>query len=216
VLRRTLVVVLVAALAAAVALPSSALALRVHVRVEGVKTTIFGATQPLVTPFTGSLDVGEGARIDLPKPTALGALEAASVAGEFTYRITSTSFGPYVSQIGRTPGNDESGWVYKVDGVSPPVGADAYEVKEGQDVLWYWATFGPEGGPPTLDLVRVKRGCYRAYAVDDAGKRSLTAAVFHLDGRTIRKASGKLCPGSDWYMLQATRDGAVRSQVVTN
>ena len=73
------------------------------------RTTIFGSTEP-------TLDVtAERARrarrgqprrrVLLPRPH--------------------TSFGPYVDQIGRYPAAGSSGWVFKVNGVSPPVGADA-------------------------------------------------------------------------------------------
>lgn len=215
-LRRSVVVALVAALAALVVLPSSALALRAHVRVEGATVTIFGATDPLVDVTVGTLPVDGGAPLTLTKPTALGALEGASIEGEFFYQLKALSFGPYVSQIGRNAASDTSGWVYKVNGVSPPVGADAYDVKANDEVLWYWATFGPAGGPPTLDLVPAKRGCYRAYAVDDTGKRTLTGVEFRLDARSVRSTSGRICPAGEWSTLSATKDGAVRSQVVTH
>jgi Domain of unknown function (DUF4430) len=213
--RRFLLAVLVAAIAIAFALPGSALALRVHVRVEGATTTIFGATNPLLAPYTGSIPVDGAAPIDQRGFTALGALEAASRQGEFYYKLTSTSIGPYVSQIGRNPGSDATGWVYKVNGVSPSVGADASLVKEGDDVLWYYATFTDAGGPPTLDLVRAGARCFRAYAVDDAGKRTPAAGVvYRLDSKSIRSASGRICPTGRWGALRATREGAVRSQLV--
>ena len=73
--RRSLV--FVAALAAVLLLVPAALAARVHVRVEGKTQTIFGATEP-------TLNV---------KATVLDALEAASLAGEFYYHVTTTAFG---------------------------------------------------------------------------------------------------------------------------
>ena len=45
-----------------------------------------------------------------------------------------------------------SGWVFKVDNASPPVGADQVTLKDGDTVLWYYADFGPTGGPPTLEV----------------------------------------------------------------
>ena len=105
---------------AALVLAPSAAAVRVHVRVEGAKTTIWGATAPLV-------DV---------KANALDALEAASAIGEFYYHVQRTSFGPYVDQVGRIPAGGQTGWVFKVDGKSPPVGADAVTLEDGDTVLW--------------------------------------------------------------------------------
>src|SRR5262249_59201146 len=90
----------VAALAAALVLVRAALAVNVHVRVEGKTRTIFGATSPLVDVQANALD----------------ALESASALGEFFYHVTQTSFGPYVDQIGRYAAVGQTGWVFKVDG----------------------------------------------------------------------------------------------------
>lgn len=213
-LRKTIALVALALLTALV-VPAAALAFQVHVRVEGVARTLFGATDPLVTPYVGSLPVDGGGTVDLTDPTALGALESASLAGEFFYRLTPTSVGPYVSQIGRVPASDASGWVYKVNGVSPPIGATAYVVKPGDEVLWYYATFTDSGGPPTLDLVRAGRSCFRAISVDDSGARSqATGVAFRVDARTVRSASGRICPAGAWRELRATKAGSIRSQVV--
>lgn len=213
-MRRTALAALAVSLAATLAWPAAALGIRVHVRVEGARATLFGPAQPLVEPFTGQLEL-VGGTIELAEPTALGALEAASLLGEFYYRAELTGFGPYVSQIGRLGPSGSSGWVYKVDGVSPPVGADAYVLEPGDEVLWYYAAFGPQGGPRTLDLERAGRGCFQAYEVDDAGARSpARGVVFRLDGRRLRDGDGRFCPRGHWHRLKVTKAGAVRSQLV--
>jgi hypothetical protein len=144
---RPLVLLGVSLLALALAAP--ALAVRVHVRVEGARATLFGPTEPFVTPVIGAWAPPAGAAVALDAATPLGALEAASRRGELFYRLESFSFGPYVAQIGRLSGTETTGWVYKVNGVSPPVGAHAHELHEGDHVLWYHATFGAAGGPRT-------------------------------------------------------------------
>ena len=113
----------------AIILTPTALAANVSIRVEGKTTTIFGAAQPR-----------------LAADNALQALDVASTAGEFYYGTTTADFGTYVSQIGKYAAAGSAGWVFKVNGVSPPVGADAVTLKKGDRVLWYWATFGPQGG----------------------------------------------------------------------
>ena len=191
--------ILIAVSAAALSLVPAALALRVHVRVEGKTQTIFGAAEPSLTV----------------KANALDALEAASIAGEFYYHVTVGGFGPYVDQIGRYPASGSSGWVFKVDGVSPPIGADKVVLKPGDRVLWYWATFGPNGGPPTLELSHAKRNCYRVLAQDDAGKTSpARGAVLHVDGRSVRTRAGAGCVGRHLGLVRATRTGAVRSNAL--
>jgi hypothetical protein len=207
---------LVAALIAAIlTIAPAALAIDVHVRVEGKRTTIFGEAQPRVQPVLGPIPASDGSAVELSQPTPLGALEAASIRGEFSYVLLASSFGPYVTQIGRNSGTGSSGWVYKVNGVSPPVGADSYVLKDGDTVLWYYATFGPSGGPATLDLVRAGRGCYRALSVDDTGKSTPARRVtFRLDGRRIYSHGGRICPSGHWHELRAAKPGSVRSELV--
>jgi hypothetical protein len=189
---------LVAFIALSLVLPAAAIAANVHVRVEGKTQTIWGTTAPT-----------------LSATTAKDALEQASIAGEFYYHITVTSFGPYVDQIGRYPADASSGWVFKVNNVSPPVGADAVTLADGDNVLWYWATFGPTGGPPTLGLASVTGGCYRVTAYDDAGKAaSVTGLVVHVGSKqSIPTTTGvKVCPGPHpGVLVRATATGAVRS-----
>jgi Domain of unknown function (DUF4430) len=191
---------LVAAGVAALLVVPAAFALRVHMRVEGKTRTIYGSTEPSLTVGTNALD----------------ALESASAAGEFYYHVTATSFGPYVDQIGRYIAGASTGWVFKVNGVSPPVGADAVQLKAGDHVLWYWATFGPSGGPPTLSLrAGAKRGCYRVLSQNDAGKAAAArGARLHVDGRSVRARSGSACIGKHRGLVTATVKGAVRSNAL--
>jgi hypothetical protein len=207
--------VLLVALAAVLALAGSAFGLTVHVRVEGLTTTIFGAEEPLISPFTGTLAADDASVHALAKPTALGALEAASRKGEFFYRLRALSFGLFVDRIGRFPSGGSSGWVYKVNGVSPPVGAADYVLREGDRVVWYFARFGPGGGPKTLELEGAIHRCFRAIARDDKG-RAVRArdVVFLADGKPVRSRSGEICPAGRWSTLRATKSGAIRSEVV--
>src|SRR5262245_25469438 len=186
---------------AALVLAPSAAAVRVHVRVEGKTHTLFGATAPLVNVNMNALD----------------ALEAASNAGEFYYHLTQTSFGPYVDQIGRNAAAGQTGWVFKVNGKSPPVGADAVTLHDGDSVLWYWAQFGVAGGPKTLVLERGGKGCYRVALQDDNGVRTAAiSAVLHVGRtRTMQVTGAVMCPGKHRGLVRATLAGAVRSNALT-
>ena len=201
--RRSLL--LVAAACAAAALAAPALAVRAHVRVEGKTQTIFGATAPL-------LEAG---------PDALSALEAASLAGEFYYHVAQTSFGPFVDQVARYAAGGTSGWVFKVNGASPPVGADHVQLHDGDTVLWYWADFAAGSGPKTLVLSRGGRqNCYRVLAQDDAGQTTpALGAVLHVGKRTVRTQGATQaavgCVGRHrGLVVRATLTGAVRSNAV--
>ena len=193
-------VVLFAVLVTALLVVPAALALHVHVRVEGKTQTIYGSTEPALTV----------------KANALDALDSASAAGEFYYHVTITSFGPYIDQIGRYVAGATTGWVFKVNGVSPPVGADKVALKDGDHVLWYWATFGPSGGPPTLSLrAGPKRNCYRVLARDDTGKtKPASGARLHVGGRSVPARTGSACVGAHRGLVTATLKGAVRSNAI--
>ncbi|HWL33281.1 MAG TPA: DUF4430 domain-containing protein [Gaiellaceae bacterium] len=178
-----------------VALAPAAVAANVKIRVEGKTTTIFGPAQPRVTA-----------------DNALQALDAASTVGEFYYGMTTATFGDYVSQIGKYPASASTGWVFKVNGVSPPVGADKVTLKDGDVVLWYYATFGPAGGPPTLELQRLPANCYVVQSVTDAGKRTRSAtATLTADGKRFRTRNGRACIGKHVGLVRATAPGAIRS-----
>jgi hypothetical protein len=186
---------LVAAIVAAVVLVPCALAAVVHVRVEGKTRTLFGATEPRIT---GS--------------TPLDVLGAAARAGEFYFHVTQTSFGPYIDQVGFYAAAGQAGWVFKVNGVSPPVGADQVQLKDGDDVLWYWAQFGVAGGPPTLELKRTSPRCYAATGQDDQGVAKVPAGLaFHVGGRTIPASAGHVCLKRHTELVWATAPGTVRS-----
>jgi hypothetical protein len=195
-LRRPLVLLLTLALAALLA--GGALAANVKVRVEGKTQTIFGPAQPT-----------------LAADHALHALDVASVAGEFHYALTTASFGSYVSQIGKYAAAESSGWAFKVNGVAPPVGADKVVLKDGDVVLWYFATFGPAGGPPTLELKRLPANCYLVESVDDAGTRTRARNVTLVSGtKRVRAPQGRACIGRHTALVKAFAPGAVRSNAV--
>ena len=178
----------------------SALAVRVKIRVEGKTTTIFGAAEP-------TLEAGSN---------ALTALDAASIADEFYYHVTVTGFGPFVDQIGRYPGEGFSGWSYKVNGVSPPIGADQAMIKTGDTVLWYWSTFTEQGGSPTLLLKRrAARNCYTVLSQNDLGQTTpASGATLLVDRRRVSARSGRGCVGRHRGLVRAIAAHAVRSNAL--
>ena len=197
---RRLIILAVTAALLAVLVPS-AFAVRVKVRVEGKTTTIFGAAEPTV----------------ISGPNALAAPDAASFAGEFYYHVTVTGFGPFVDQIGRYTGEGNSGWSYKVNGVSPPIGADQATIKAGDTVLWYWSTFTQQGGSPTLLLKRrAARNCYSVLSQNDLGQGTPAAGAIQLvDGRHVSTRSGRGSVGRHRGLVRATAQDSVRSNALS-
>jgi Domain of unknown function (DUF4430) len=190
------------AVAAAVlaVLAESALALSVRVRVEGRTTTIYGAAEPTLV-ITGV--------------NAISALDAASMRGEFYYHLTRFSFGSFVDQIGRYPGEGSNGWSFKVNGVSPQVGADQVTLRDRDVVLWYWNTFSSAGGSPTLVLRKRSRNCYTVLSQNDAGLTSpATGATLLVGSRRVSTRAGRACVGKHTGLVRAVKTGAVRSNAL--
>ena len=197
---RRLIILAVTAAVFAVLVPS-ALALRVHVRVEGKTTTIYGAAEPKINVATHALD----------------ALDAASLSGEFYYHVRVTSFGPYVDQIGRYLAEGANGWSFKVNGVVVLKSADQATLKDGDTVLWYWTAFTPQGGSPTLLLRRgAKRNCYATLSQDDVGKTTpATGATLLVGKRRVSTRAGRACIGRHSGLVRAIAPNAVRSNALS-
>jgi Domain of unknown function (DUF4430) len=197
--RRLIILALAAALAAVLA--EAALAVNVRVRVEGKTTTIFGASEPTLS--TGA--------------SALEALDTASAKGEFYFHVREFAFGSFVDQIGRYPAVGSNGWSFKVNGVSPQVSSDRVVLKAGDVVLWYWSTFGPAGGSPTLVLRRqARRNCYSALSQNDNGTATPAAgAALLVDGRRVATRAGRACVGRHRGLVRATLAGSVRSNALS-
>jgi hypothetical protein len=117
------------------------------VRVEGKTQTLFGPTQPVLEGGADALDRARRRRASSPS---------------FYYHVTHDLVRAVRRPDRPLSGRRVDGWVFKVNGVSPPVGADQVALHDGDTVLWYFATFGPTGGPKTLALRKgSRRNCYR-------------------------------------------------------
>ena len=109
-----------------------------------------------------------------------------------------------------------AGWVFKVNGVSPPVGADKVTLKDGDVVLWYYATFGADR--------RAADARAEAAARPTATSSSRSPTPASARGPRPRRSSptasgsgptaGRACIGRHAGLVRATAPGAVRSNAV--
>ncbi|MGA9761054.1 MAG: DUF4430 domain-containing protein [Gaiellaceae bacterium] len=216
--KRILVTVVISVVLAGVFVPFAG-AVSVSVRVEGKTQTIFGSAEPRLQVTSNALD----------------ALTSASTSGEFYFHLTVSSFGSYVDQIGLYPATSSGGWMFKVNGVQPPVGANTVTLKGGDRVLWYWADFDPVtfAGPRTLLLTRSnltqaerkkarrshkKLYCYAVSAQDDKGVSTpaLGALLQAGSGRAVKTKNARACLGAhSGSFVRATLSGAVRSNALS-
>ena len=114
----------------------------VNVRIEGKDDTVWCGD---VTFSSSVLTASDGSIHYLNEPTALGALDEANKSGGFGYVLENGVWGLYVPEINSEPPIGWDGWMYRVDYVSPWVGAGEYTLYGGEDVLWY---FGAWTAPP--------------------------------------------------------------------
>ena len=195
-LRRSLIVI-AALVAALVVVPFAAAAL-VHIRVEGKTQTIFGPTSPRWSPRT-----------------PLEALAVAARRGEFYC----ARHGIVVRQL-RRPGRLLRRHRRHRLGLQGQRRLAARRRRPGAAegrrhvVLWYFATFGATGGPPTLVLTRRRQGLLprdrpgRPGRGEGAGGRSSSAS----DARRCRRRPGRICFDEAAHgLVRAIAPGAVRS-----
>jgi hypothetical protein len=215
--KRILTTVVVSFVLAGVFVPLAG-AVSVSVRVEGKTQTLFGSNEP---------------RLQVAS-TALGALTSAASRGEFYYHLVTGSLGSYIDQVGLYPATGTGGWMFKVNGVLPPVSASEVTLESGDRVLWYWASFDPVtfAGPKTLRLTRskltrselagVKRSheklyCYAVSAQDDKGSSTPAVGAVLRAGsrRAVKTKNGRAClRAHSGSLVRATLSGAIRSNAM--
>jgi hypothetical protein len=115
----------------------------VNVRIEGENDNIWNGSvtvdQSWITADNSDIEY------HLEDPTALGALDEAATEGEFDYETTDQWGGLFVTSIDGEEGEGMAGWLYRVDYVSPSVGAADFILDETtppdpphDEVLFYY------------------------------------------------------------------------------
>ena len=149
---------------------------------------------------------GSGDTKQLQGPTALGLLVDATranrrldplgVSDEFDFGLLVCGVHDDFAE------GTSSFWLYKVNHVSPEVGADQYRVKPGDDILWFFSdTSANVNTGDELDLVapaRAERGDeieVRTYAYDFAGvRRPLEGVLVSGGDEDVRSDAAGLAP----------------------
>ncbi len=118
----------------------------VDVRVEGKTKTIWSGSVT-VNQSTITAD-NSGTKYHLANPTALGALDEAAAKGNFSYKTTDQWGSLYVTSIDGEEAEGTAGWLYRVDYVSPSVGAADFILDQTsppdpphKEVLFYYGEY---------------------------------------------------------------------------
>lgn len=199
---------------------------RVHLRIEGAKHTLWAG--PVMVGTHTLVDSDGGTHTLTGK--ALCTVDEAARLRAFSYTLRDTSLGLYLAEMA---GESEitappyPGWLYRVNGAFPLtgdgvfVGAGEYDVKEGDEVLWYYGTF--DTSPVAVELASRAipiRGTLtvRVKQLDAFGAPSeLGGAIVHI-GSTVATAdaAGEVtqtmtAPGT--FGVRAEKEGFVRSGI---
>lgn len=91
-------------------------------------------------------------------PTALDIVKNASEKCSFSYFIQDTAYGPYLKKINNEEAEGLSGWLYLINQEAPMVGANDYQLKRGDEVIWYFGEWGWSVTRLLLDKISVPSG----------------------------------------------------------
>ncbi|MDD2807831.1 MAG: DUF4430 domain-containing protein [Patescibacteria group bacterium] len=83
--------------------------------------------------------------------TPLDLIKNAADVCHYSFTITDSSYGQYLSAINSDQASGLDGWLYFVDNISPEVGAADYQLKSGDEVLWYYGEWGWQPTRISLD-----------------------------------------------------------------
>jgi len=147
----------------------------VDIRVEGEDENIWSGTVTVDESWITADN--SGVEYHLEDPTAIGALDEAAEEGEFTYTTTDEWGSLYVTSIDGEEPEGMAGWMYRVDYISPSVGAADFILDETSppdpphgEVLFYYGEWGADT-PLKLEVDNIN---------PDAGN-SFTATVSEYD-----------------------------------
>lgn len=112
--------------------------------------------------------------------TALDLIAAAADDCNYAFIITDSAYGRYLSGINDNQASGLDGWLYFVNNISPDVGAADYQLKTGDEVIWY---YGEWGWLPTRISLDQKQ-------VDVGG--SILAKVEYYDGSWHKLSGAKV------------------------
>jgi hypothetical protein len=159
-------------------------------------------TQTLPTDTSKPACGGTGQTKTLAGPNALGLLNSASSVDDDLrpVRISDKfSFGLLLCGVGQFQSSDTAFWVYKVNHAAPEVGADAFKLKGGEEVLFTYqdtARGRNTGDELVLEApVRTKPGAVdvtvSAYGFNGARRPAAGAKVFFGGSSVTADATGK-------------------------
>ncbi len=174
----------------------------VDVRIEGQSTTIWSGT--VTVDESDITTTNSGQAYHLANPTALGALDEASKAGDFSYE-TSDEYGSlFITSIAGEAGSATSAWLYRVDSVSATVGAADFVINgtttpdpPHQEILFYYVGDSNWGAQPLkIEVDNTEPGTGEHFTMTVSEYSDDTGAWVNSEGATVY-ADQSYTTGSD-------------------
>jgi cobaltochelatase CobN len=190
-------------------------AITAKIRIEGKNKTIWNGE----VAFSNSTIVDtNGTSHYIPYPSALGALDEASKKGNFSYEVV--YYPTYDALYVRSIADESDWWHYWVNYTMPMVGADKYELKESDYVLWgYSESWTPSPLKISLEkeVVRINEtfnvAVFNVSANITTPVENATVYVDPQSYKTDKKGNTMISiPNAGIYRIYAEKEGYIRSE----
>ncbi|MDZ4232148.1 MAG: prenyltransferase/squalene oxidase repeat-containing protein [Candidatus Pacearchaeota archaeon] len=152
--------------------------------------------------------------------TALEAVEAGSLQCGYSYVIENTDFGSYLSSVAGETAQGVSGWLYRVNWISPSIGAADFDLVQGDSLLWHYGIGSTQPlrlttGNETYTTGSQVSGIVQTY--DGTSWAGLEGASVLVAGETFQTTAGGsfafLADESGVFEVRAEKEGFVRSPI---
>jgi len=154
--------------------------------------------------------------------TAMDLLIDASDKCDFTYVVTETSFGPYVSAIGNDVSQGLDGWSYMINYEGASIGAADYNLQDGDSILWFFGDWDqkPTRLSATDSTVELGEGInFVGEYYDGSSWSRLSEGVLKINGVDYQlNQNGEVAVEFDEagiYKAHVQKSGFIRSQKLT-
>lgn len=174
----------------------------VDVRIEGQSTTIWSGT--VTVDESDITATNSGQAYHLANPTALGALDEASKAGDFFYETSDEYSSLFITSIAGEAGSATSAWLYRVNSVSAMVGAADFVINgtttpdpPHQEILFYYVGDSNWGAQPLkIEVDNTEPGTGEQFTMTVSEYSDDTGAWVNSEGATVY-ADQSYTTGSD-------------------
>ncbi|MDY6965545.1 MAG: prenyltransferase/squalene oxidase repeat-containing protein [Halobacteriota archaeon] len=193
-----------------------------QVRIEGKDETIWSGE----VTFDKSTIIADnsGNVYEIDYPSALGALDEAAESGGFDYYVTDEYGFLYIESVSGEESSGMYGWLYRVDYISPMVGASDFELDDAnKEVLWSYGVWGES--PLRISSEKTRVNASEEFTIIVEYYNDTESDWYALEGATVYADSNEYLTDEDGeamasivlprrYELWAEKEGYVRSDKI--